>query len=98
MGSVMDRQQTCKRCSLARVNALCALYEEAFEENASASLAHLKALVQLAQSRGFADGKRVLQPGLRKSQVRTLAWNISSVLFNDDLLRLGIPLNGRGRP
>jgi len=94
----MDRQQTCKRCSIARVNALCALYEEAFEENESASLANLKALVKLAQSRGFTNGKEVLQPRLRKSQVRTLAWNISSVLFNDDLLRLGIPLNGRGRP
>jgi hypothetical protein len=94
----MDRQQTCKRCSIARVNALCALYEEAFGENESTSLANLKALVQLAQSRGFADGKQVFQPGLRKSRVRTLAWNISSVLFNDDLLRLGIPLNGRGRP
>jgi hypothetical protein len=55
-------------------------------------------LVQLAQSRGYADGNRVLQPGLRKRQVRTLAWNISSFLFNDDILRLGIPLNGRGRP
>lgn len=94
----MDRQQTCKRCSIARVNALCALYEEAFGENVPTSLTNLKALVQLAQSRGFANGKRVLQPGLRNSQVRTLAWNISSVLFNDDLLRLGISLNGRGRP
>lgn len=97
----MDRQQTCKRCSITRVNALCALYEEAFGENASTSLVNLKnlkALVQLAQSRGLADGRRILTPGLRKSQLRTLAWNISSVLFNDDLLRLGIPLNGRGRP
>lgn len=94
----MDRQQTCKRCSIARVNALCALYDEAFGENASTSLANLIALVHLAQSRGLADGKQVLQPGLRNRQVRTLAWNISSVLFNDDLLRLGIPLNGRGRP
>jgi hypothetical protein len=94
----MDRQQTCKRCSIARVNALCALYEEAFEENEFRSLANLKALVQLAQSRGSADGRQILQPGLIKSQVRTLAWNISSLLFNDDMLRLGIPLNGRGRP
>jgi hypothetical protein len=94
----MDRQHTCKRCSIARVNALCALYEEAFGEDEGASLANLKALVELARSRGFADGRQVLQPGLRKSQVRTLAWNISSLLFNDDMLRLGIPLNGRGRP
>jgi len=94
----MDRQQTCKRCSIARVNALCALYEEAFGENKSTSLTNLKALVQLSQSRGFAHAKQVLQPGLRKNQVRTLAWNISSVLFNDDLVGLGIPLNGRGRP
>jgi hypothetical protein len=94
----MDRQQTCKRCSIARVNALCALYEKAFAENEFKSLANLKALVQLAQSRGSADGRQILQPGLIKSRVRSLAWNISSLLFNDDMLRLGIPLNGRGRP
>ena len=88
----MDREQTCKRCSIARVNALCALYEEAFEENESKSLANLKALVQLARSRGFP------RPGLRKSQVRTVAWNISSVLYNNDMRSLGITLNGRGRP
>jgi len=98
MGMGMDRQQTCKRCSIARVNALCELYAGAYEENGSKSLTHLKALVQLAQSRGFANGTQILRPGLRKSQVRNLAWNISSVLFNDDMLSLGIPLNGRGRP
>jgi hypothetical protein len=94
----MDRQQTCKRCSLARVNALCTLYEEAFRENESTSFSNLKALVKIAQSRGFADGYRILIPGLGKTRVRTVAWNISSLLFNDDLLRLGIPLNGSGRP
>jgi hypothetical protein len=94
----MDRQQTCKRCSIARVNALCALYEEAHGENNSTSFNNLKALVKVAQSRGFADGYRILVPGLGKTQIRTVAWNISSVLFNDDLLQLGIPINGRGRP
>jgi hypothetical protein len=95
----MDRQQTCKRCSIARVNALCQLYAEAFEDNEAKSLDNLKSLVQLVQSRGFGNGRQILRPGLRKSKVRTLAWNISSLLFNDDLLRLGIPLNGRrGRP
>ena len=94
----MDRQQTCKRCSISRVNALCALYEEAFHDDEAMSLNKLKALVQVAQSRGVPDCQKILMPGLVNSQVRTVAWNISSVLFNDDLLRLGIPLNGRGRP
>lgn len=94
----MDRQQTCKRCSIARVNALCHLYEEAYSENGFKSLANLKALVQLAKDRGYAKGNQVLRPGLRKSQVRNLAWNISSVLYNEDMLRLGITLNGLGRP
>ena len=94
----MDRQQTCKRCSIARVNALCSLYEEAHMENDSTSLDNLKALVKIAQSRGFADGYRMLIPGLGKTRVRTAAWNVSSFLFNDDMLRLGISLNGRGRP
>ena len=91
----MDRQQTCKRCSIARVNSLCQLYEKAFDDNETDSLENLKELVQLVQSRGFANGKQILRPGLRKSKVRALAWNISSLLYNDDLLRLGIPLNGR---
>ena len=94
----MDRQQTCKRCSIARVNALCQLYEEAFLENEAKSFDHLRSLVQLVQSRGFGNGRQILRPGLRKSKVRTLAWNISSLLYNDDLLRLGIPLNGSRRP
>jgi hypothetical protein len=94
----MDKQQTCKRCSIARVNALCALYEEAFGENESQSLTNLKTLVKLAQSRGFANGNQILRRDLRRGQVRTLAWNISSLLFNDDMLSLGISLNGRGRP
>ena len=93
----MDRQQTCKRCSIARVNALCGLYEEAHLENDSTSLDNLKALVKIAQSRGFADGYRMLIPGLGKTRVRTVAWNVSSFLFNDDMLRLGISLNGRER-
>jgi hypothetical protein len=91
----MDRQQTCKRCSIARVNSLCQLYEEAFEGKESKSFDNLRALVQLAQSRGIVNGKQILRPGLGKSKVRALAWNISSLLYNDDLLRLGIPLNGR---
>jgi hypothetical protein len=94
----MDKQQTCKRCSIARVNALCTIYEEAFGENESQSLTNLKTLVKLAQSRGYAHGNRILRPDLRRGQVRTLAWNISSLLYNDDMLRLGISLNGRGRP
>ncbi|MFZ2088268.1 MAG: hypothetical protein WAU47_06810 [Desulfobaccales bacterium] len=94
----MDKQQTCKRCSIARVNALCILYDEAHKENNSASFNNLKALVKVAQSRGFGDGYKILIPGLGKSQIRTVAWNISSLLFNDDLLNLGIPLNGRGKP
>lgn len=91
----MDRQQTCKRCSIARVNALCQLYKEAFEEKEAKSFDNLKSLVHLVQSRGFGNGRQILRPGLRRSKVRALAWNISSLLFNDDLLRLGIPLNGR---
>ena len=94
----MDRPQTCKRCSIDRVNALCALYEEAYGENGFESLNNLKSLVKLAKTRGLSNGNQILFPGLRKAQVRTLAWNISSLLNNDDLLRLGIPLNNCGRP
>ena len=93
----MDRQQTCKRCSIARVNALCHLYKEAFVENEAKSLANLQSLVELVQSRGYGNGRQILMPGLGRSKVRTLAWNISSLLYNDDMLSLGIPLNGTRR-
>jgi hypothetical protein len=93
----MQPEKTCQRCSVARVNALCTLYEEAYLENQPQSLANLKALVRLAQERGYINSTQVLRSDLRRNEVRSLAWNISSVLQNQDIQRLGIPLNGRGR-
>jgi hypothetical protein len=96
----MELDKNCRRCSTARVNALCHLYKEAYGENQSQSFINLKALVQLARERGYVKSPQVLRPGLRSDEVRSLAWNISSVLQNRDLERLGIPLNdnGHGRP
>jgi hypothetical protein len=93
----MEPEKTCQRCSIARVNALCTLYEEAHLENQPRSLANLKALVLLAQERGYSNSAQVLRSDLRRDEVRSLAWNISSVLQNQDMQHLGIPLNGRGR-
>ncbi len=93
----MQPEKTCQRCSVARVNALCTLYEEAYLESQSQSLSNLKALVLLAQERGYINSTQVLRSDLRRDEVRALAWNISSVLQNQDMQRLGIPLNGRKR-
>ena len=93
----MEPEKTCRRCSIARVNALCTLFEEAYLEHQPRSLANLKALVFLAQERGYSNSVRFLRFDLRKDEVRSLAWNISSVLKNQDMLNLGIPLNGHGR-
>lgn len=93
----MQPEKTCQRCSVARVNALCTLYKEAYLENQPQSLANLQALVLLAQERGYINSTQVLRSNLRRDEVRALAWNISSVLQNQDMQSLGIPLNGRGR-
>ena len=93
----MQPEKTCHRCSVARVNALCILYKEAYLEDQSRALKNLTALVRLAQERGYSNSIQVLRPDLRREEVRSLAWNISSVLQNQDMQRLGIPLNGRGR-
>ena len=81
--------RTCKRCSVTRVNVLCELYERAYHDNEDKSRQDLGKLVTLAADRGYWQGRDVLAPGLDESKVRSLCWNISSVLTEEDLERLG---------
>jgi hypothetical protein len=81
--------RTCKRCSVTRVNILCELYEQAFQENGDKAKQDLAKLVALAADRGYWQGRDMMNPGLDESKVRSFCWNISSLLKDEDLERLG---------
>ncbi len=83
---------------MARVDALCKLYQEAYLDGMAESQANLKRLVRLAKERGFGKSAKALLPNLRPEEFKTVAWNISSVLLDEDLEQLGISLNDRGKP
>ena len=89
----MNKVAICKRCSLARVNLLNELYNQAFGPLSGSSDGHLRRLVELAGERGYRDGKRMLAPDLPRSTVRALCWNVSSVLTDEDVKRLCPSLN-----
>ncbi len=80
---------------MARVNALCRLHQEGFEEGDQRSRQDLEDLVKLAEERGYGEGNRVLEAGLDPSAVRRACWNISSVLTDRDLVSRGIDLGSR---
>ena len=87
--------RTCKRCSVTRVNTLCELYRRAFHDGESKALKDLAKLSGLAHRRGYAEGVRVMHPGLTEAEVRSLCWNVSSMLEDEDLFRLGYNDNGK---
>lgn len=91
----MENDRFCRRCSVVRVNALCALYEKGYEENDERALEDLKALVKLAAERGYKEGKSLLEPGHDPSVVRRLSWNVSSVLNDRDFEIRGLDLGRR---
>jgi len=62
------------------------------EEPAARRLKHLSSR---AKERGVSAADRVLEPGLNEGDLRALCWNISSVLTDEDLERLGISLKKR---
>jgi hypothetical protein len=91
----MSEFAICKRCSLTRVNLLSDLYDQAFGELSGAADGCLRRLVALAGERGYADGHRMLAPGLPRSTVRALCWNVSSVLTDEDVNRVCPGVDGR---
>ena len=91
----MTEKVTCRRCSVLRVNTLCRLYEEGFNESSESSKKQLSIFVSISKKRGYNDGDLVLSPDLDSKYVRKICWNISSLLTDQDFLRHGIPLNGK---
>jgi hypothetical protein len=87
--------RTCKRCSVTRVNVLCELYQRAFVDGDVRAGTDLAKLTALATERGYRQGSEALQPGLSESTVRSLCWNISSLLEDEDLARLGYNSGGK---
>lgn len=87
--------RTCKRCSVTRVNILCDLYSRAYEEKEEKALRDFIRLVKLAAERGYRDGLDLQKEGLDEQRVRSVCWNVSSVLTDEDLIRLGYPAGGK---
>ena len=81
--------RTCKRCSVSRVNILCDLYHASFQLGDRKAKKDLRHLAELAVKRGYVHGADVLLPDLPEGEVRSICWNISSLLQDDDMARLG---------
>ncbi|MFH1090131.1 MAG: hypothetical protein V1742_01035 [Pseudomonadota bacterium] len=88
--------RTCKRCSVTRVNCLCDLYERAFNHGEAQAEKNLAGLCNLANHRGLPQARELLVPGLAADMVRALSWNVSSLLTDEDMARLGLPV-GKGK-
>ncbi len=83
----MTPDRTCKRCSVARVNALAKAYQKAQEGDAPTS-GRLKELVLLVQGRGLRGAAGLLTPGQSDKELRAICWNVSSFLEDNEVERL----------
>jgi hypothetical protein len=81
-------ERTCKRCSVTRVNTLCAVYEKAHQNNDPKAWHGLREVSDLAKSRGYDEGSRLLKPGLANQQLRAFCWNVSSFLGDEEMKRI----------
>lgn len=88
----MSSDRTCKRCSVARVNALVKAYALAHQDPSS-SKGPLQQIVQLARREGYRDARGLLYPGLADKELRAICWNVSSFLKDEEVEQaLGIKL------
>ena len=78
-----------------RVNTLCRLYDEGFNEGNERSLKQLTSLTKVSLKRGYKDSEVILAPGLAPDYVRRICWNISSLLKDQDLIQHGVSFDGR---
>lgn len=83
----MTPDRTCKRCSVARVNALIKAYQKAQEGDAP-TLGRLKELAILVQGRGLRQARGLLTPGHRDKDLRAICWNVSSFLEDNEVERI----------
>ncbi|MBF0550177.1 MAG: hypothetical protein HQK60_06550 [Deltaproteobacteria bacterium] len=91
----MPQDATCRRCSVNRVNSLCQLYEEAYVKNDPLAQKQIKALVDLAEHRGYKEGCQILIASLSEETVRKISWNVCSLLTDDDFKKNGVNTYGR---
>lgn len=92
----MPDTQSCRRCSITRVNVLCELHELAYLQGDLHAKKMLEQLVSLACMRGYPEGEKIIKNDLPKQTVRSLCWNISSLLTDEDFTRLGLKA-GKGQ-
>jgi len=81
---------SCVRCSVDRVNILCRLYEEAITQDGTSSQNDLESLIHLAETRGYNRGYDIRSYGLAKKALRSVCWNISSLLTDEDMRSRGL--------
>ncbi len=81
----MTGDRSCKRCSVARVNALSKAYQLAQQNGAGQVRQGLRALIELVRRRGYDPAQRLLVPGLGQRALRELSWNVSSFLEDQEV-------------
>ena len=81
---------SCKRCSVKRVNALCELFQKSNDNNDQQARRILNKLIYLADERGYKKGYGIWDASLTRSEIRSICWNISSLLRDEDLEHYGI--------
>ena len=86
MAQTSDR--SCKRCSVGRVNTLVKAYHRAHAQGDRVVLGKLRQLNELCGERGFNNGSDLLRTGLKDKDLRSLCWNVSSFLEDDEVNRL----------
>jgi len=84
----MERDRTCKRCSVKRVNALVEAYGKAHRDGDNPDLHRLREIVKLCLNRGYQPAAGLLQPGLEGRRLRALCWNVSSFLQDREVQRI----------
>lgn len=88
----MNEIRSCKRCSIKRVNALCELFEKANHQKDEKARKKMDKLIYIANKRGYKLGQGIWDPGLTKGDVRSICWNISSLLKEEDFIHLGVDI------
>ena len=64
---------------------LSRIYESAHGDGVSRNLKGLKHLVEIAKKRGYDRAEELLSPGLEGRELRSLCWNVSSFLKDDEV-------------
>jgi len=90
----MEEDRFCKRCSVKRVNIFCRAYQKAHQPGGERTLAKLKDIVKLVESRGYQGAGGLLTPGLGDRDLRALCFNVSSFVRDEDVeVVLGVTIS-----